>query len=288
MNFQQNNIMLSNSILDANSMEEIYNKNFDPSRVKLRLNLETSKLEFFSERSIIEHKHIFGDEFDIKALTLKEVVSQDSVLNVIYIPSSQLLIPDVKLDGFSIFPGSFNPLHVGHTELVERAAVELSGGKVAFELSIGNADKGFISNEELMKRIEYFKDSEFPLIINKAGLFKDKLLYIKNGYFLMGVDTFKRVFDLKYYSGKEEIEDFCESMIKRGMKIAVGGRIDEEKEFKLAQHYLERVPEYYREYVHPIEGYRVDLSSTDIRNGDALTGLEKKILKNDEEKKCCV
>src|SRR5207245_755539 len=43
-----------------------------------------------------------------------------------------------------LLPGSFNPLHLGHTTLADIAAKRL-GSPVAFELSIANVDKPELS-----------------------------------------------------------------------------------------------------------------------------------------------
>lgn len=118
---------------------------------------------------------------------------------------------------FSV-PGSFNPLHQGHVELVlaclkatNRAL--LSGGKqrlVVFEIAAVNADKSPLSKEQMLSRIEQFnphtnqilKESGLtsvavclttsPLFVQKAKIFKDCI-------FLVGIDTYARLIDPKYY-----------------------------------------------------------------------------------------
>jgi len=78
-------------------------------------------------------------------------------------------------------PGSFNPLHRGHRQLLD-AAVERFGGAGAdgdhmegcFELSIGNADKGLLPAEEVRRRVAQFTAEGLPLILTRAPLFTDK------------------------------------------------------------------------------------------------------------------
>ena len=51
----------------------------------------------------------------------------------------------------AILPGSFNPLHHGHTSLARAATIRL-GVDTHFELSIVNADKPELPREEVERR----------------------------------------------------------------------------------------------------------------------------------------
>ena len=52
-----------------------------------------------------------------------------------------------------VLPGSFNPLHDGHRQLLSAAVERFGGGsggmEGCFELSIGNADKGLLPADEV-------------------------------------------------------------------------------------------------------------------------------------------
>jgi hypothetical protein len=137
---------------------------------------------------------------------------------------------------------------------------------LVYELSVSNKDKGLIEAEEVFRRIEFFKGQNFPLVISKAGMFRKKLEFIEGGCFVMGYDTFLRIFDLKYYESEEELEQFCQELIGLGVRISVGGRKGEEG-FRVVEDGMSLVPECYREFVDGVEEYRVDLSSTEIRAG---------------------
>ncbi len=48
-----------------------------------------------------------------------------------------------------VLPGSFNPLHEGHRGMLAAASKACGGMEGCFELSVGNADKGFLPADEV-------------------------------------------------------------------------------------------------------------------------------------------
>src|SRR5437870_5800782 len=54
-----------------------------------------------------------------------------------------------------LLPGSFNPLHAGHSQLAA-AAQKLLACEVHFELSIANVDKPELNLDEIRRRITQF------------------------------------------------------------------------------------------------------------------------------------
>ena len=66
------------------------------------------------------------------------------------------------------------------------------------------------------------------LILSTRPLFKDKNVFLTNGAFCIGVDTYKRLIDTKYYNnsiGERDIS-FIE-FIKNNNKIVVAPRFNE-------------------------------------------------------------
>ena len=70
---------------------------------------------------------------------------------------------------------------------------------VYYELSLPNADKGMISKEELCNRMTQFK-GKHRVILSMRPLFRDKNVFLRDGAFALGIDTYKRIIDVKYYN----------------------------------------------------------------------------------------
>jgi hypothetical protein len=105
-------------------------------------------------------------------------------------------------------PGSFNPLHIGHTSSLEKA-LAISAKKNAnvygfYELSVSNVDKAPISIQELTKRLGHFSMQKYPLFLTNTPKFIHKAVQYPGIDYVMGVDTVIRLVDKSYTDNNQE------------------------------------------------------------------------------------
>jgi hypothetical protein len=165
-----------------------------------------------------------------------------------------------------LLPGSFNPLHRGHTTLSEVAA-GLAGAPPAFEITVDNADKPPLADEEVQRRRVQFA-WRAPLWLTRQPTFAGKARLFPGAAFVVGVDTAARIVDPRFYGGDPgrrdcELEDFR----SRGCRFLVAGRADATGRF-LGVNDLSlpaALQDLFREL--PERSFRVDVSSTSLRSG---------------------
>ncbi|WP_048049020.1 nucleotidyl transferase family protein [Methanosarcina mazei] len=124
-----------------------------------------------------------------------------------------------------VFPGSFDPCHRNHV-LMARLASEKLGEPVHFEISLTNVDKppiDFISLNQRLDSLRIHKKENFmggicltnaPLFLQKADLFPDST-------FIIGADTFNRLFDAKYYGGTVNIPAILKHFKEKNIRFMV-------------------------------------------------------------------
>lgn len=163
----------------------------------------------------------------------------------------------------AVLPGSFNPLHGGHTALARAASAHL-GVSVHFELSVANADKPELRREEVERRVAQFAGVA-PVWVTRTPIFAHKADLFPGAAFVLGWDTVVRVIDPKYYGGADGRDAALRALLSRGCRFLVGGRVDAAGEFRtwdgggLAE-------EFAGLFVALTEAdFRVDVSSTQLR-----------------------
>lgn len=164
----------------------------------------------------------------------------------------------------ALLPGSFNPLHEGHTALASIASCVL-GISVAFELSLVNVDKPDLTIDEALRRVEAFR-SVAPVWLTRAATFERKASLFPGCAFVIGYDTAVRLVDAKYCGGDEAKRDaMMDGFRTAGHRFVVGGRRVGEL-FRIWN--VEELPYEWRDLFVPLgeEAFRVDRSSTELRN----------------------
>ena len=123
-----------------------------------------------------------------------------------------------------LLPGSFNPIHLGHREMMERG-VERVGETGAFELSVTNVDKPPLEKAEVLSRLEQFGPGD-TVVLTRAETFQKKAALLPGRTFVQGWDTAVRLVAPRYYGGDAEMMLALAEMMAGGAKFLVAGRED--------------------------------------------------------------
>ena len=185
--------------------------------------------------------------------------------------TSQRIVDGVESLG--IFSSSFNPLTVAHARMVETARASYNLTEILLLLAKANVDKevfGLTLAERLLALKRYAISREnVSVAACSHGRFVEKLRALQAALpgsthysFIVGYDTFVRIFDAKYYT---DIHGDLEFLFDR-CRLIVANR--ESHNSDTVMKFLER-PEVrrYASYVDLIElpGFYADISSTQIR-----------------------
>jgi hypothetical protein len=168
-------------------------------------------------------------------------------------------------------PGSFNPMHAGHT-LLARVAEELKQQPLSFELSVTNVDKLPLTRDVVRQRLAQFAWKS-PVELTRAPTFLDKSRLFPNATFVIGADTAERLFALKYYDGDEdrmraaldEIGNSGASFLI-AVRIDAAGRLRRLSDIAVPPRYVDLFTEI------PEHRFRLDTSSSEIRARGGAAG----------------
>ena len=124
-----------------------------------------------------------------------------------------------------LLPGSFNPVHVGHREMIA-AAVAMSGNEGAFELSVTNVDKPPLEKGEVQRRLGQFVDGD-TVVLTRAETFHKKAALFPGRIFIQGWDTAVRLVAPRYYGGEAKMMLALAEMMAGGAKFVIAGRAND-------------------------------------------------------------
>ncbi len=166
-----------------------------------------------------------GDSLDVQRVNHPEPLEQllaGEVRWIVRRPGGEM-----EVEGSTppvLMPGSFNPLHIGHREMMA-AAARATGALGAFELSVTNVDKPALEKGETLRRLSQF-GPEDTVVLTRAETFQKKAALFPKSVFLLGWDTAVRVVASRYYGGETEMMLALASMMAGGARFLVAGRAD--------------------------------------------------------------
>ena len=163
-----------------------------------------------------------------------------------------------------VFPGSFNPRHIGHIEMAACAANRVRR-KVIHEISVHNVDKPDLAIPEIERRLQQFESNE-SVVLTWSAKFVDKSQLFPVSTFIVGADTILRIGDERYYDGCKADRDAAISQLtEKGIRFLVFGRIVN-GHYKSADQLS--LPEPLRAICDSVTEavFRRDISSTSIRS----------------------
>ena len=132
--------------------------------------------------------------------------------------------PTKEHNGKLVFPGSFNPLHDGHVEMLERAE-KITGLRGVSRITVVNSDKPPLDYLTLSERINGL--SKYPVWVTN-GTFDQKIGLFPSATFVVGADTILRIADPKFYENDPVMLEDALDRIQKQNKFLVFGRLIKE------------------------------------------------------------
>lgn len=166
-----------------------------------------------------------------------------------------------------LFPGSFDPLHEGHRQMIA-AATKLTGRDVELLLSIDNVDKPSLSREEVLRRAFQFAATHATWIVRPARFWKWATLF-PGSTFVIGLDTLDRILNPKYADSEKEHRSHLQTIVDEECRLLAFGRVLQ-GEFRTASNI--KIPRLLRNSIDeiPAAAFRFDIQSRELRSQNSI------------------
>jgi len=162
---------------------------------------------------------------DCLSLTHDEInncVHKQARIMPTYIPINHHLDP-TQVQSPVVFPGSYNPIHPGHENMIQWAFEHL-GRPVWLEISTDNVDKPSLDRIDIAERVQSIRGSNAPIagiVITQSPKFVEKTYLFNQPTFLTGVDTYERLINVSYYEDEVDMREKHQEMKRYGAKFYV-------------------------------------------------------------------
>ncbi len=161
---------------------------------------------------------------------------------IVFKDNQAIRLEDIMREGneFLIQKGSFNPIHHGHTEMMQLSKKAHVNAVPIFLISTFRYDKPHISIEEIELRIQQINKLGYPLIICKTLFYYDtfKLLnywsHNKRYYFPIGMDTLIRI----HQTDLDTVEKNNTNIKNQLTRMTIRGYVERNRSFYLNSKFL--------------------------------------------------
>ena len=178
--------------------------------------------------------------------------------------------PVAKEEVKAIFPGSFNYRHTGHQD-IERVGSSKLGVKVHYEISVLNVDKPALDYISISDRLSKFDDLRSVILTNAAKI-TEKTTLFPGATVLVGIDTWSRIINPKYYDDNIlKMQAGLEMIALRGCGFLVFGRLVDGTFKTLTKDGT--IPASLRVEAIEETDFRRDISSSELRKAAASVGV---------------
>jgi hypothetical protein len=179
---------------------------------------------------------------------------------------------DYEANIYLLYPGSFKPLHWGHTELarvagqvMQRYHPEKKNVVITYEISASIVGKKDVCEEDFVERVSQFTTQGRRVAITAAKLFVEKAEMFPNHGLVVGIDTARRVLEKQYYDNDDsKMIAAMKAIDSFGCYFVVGGRKHGDVWDDLNALTVPPELQHMFKGINPAD-FRVDISSTEIR-----------------------